>query len=132
MYEMMGEPPPPGSPVESVMLLVWRMRQDRDYNATRALVQAAIDPDQGKSTQDAWAEFSDAFYPYLKAQKKKGDKAAIDFLMREVARGPLKIIPLVPLVKSRLHGKRRAGEDNNDNNLSPVRVGKGRSRFRRR
>ena len=114
------------------MLLVWRMRQDREYNATRAIVQAAIDPDQGKSTQDAWKEFSDSFYPYLKEQTKRGDKAAIDYLMKEVARGPLKIIPLVPLVKSRLRSKKRSDSDADDNNLSPVRVRKDRTRGRRR
>jgi hypothetical protein len=111
------------------MLLVWRMRQEREYNAIRAVVQSAIDPDQGKSTQDAWAEFSDSFYPYLKEQRKRGDKAAIDYLMKEVARGPLKITPLVPLVKSRLHGKRRKDADSD---LSSVRIRKGRTRGRRR
>ena len=128
MYDMMREPPPPGSPVESVMLLVWRMRQECEYNALRALVQSAIDPDQGKSTQDAWTAFSDSFYPYLTEQKRKGDKAALDYLMREVARGPLKIIPLVPLIKSRLYGKRRKDEDND---LPTMRIRKNKPRRRR-
>jgi hypothetical protein len=132
MYEMMREPPPPGSPVESVMLLVWRMRQDREYNAIRVFVQAAIDPDQGKSTQDAWKEFSDTFFPYLKGQKRRGDKAAIDYLMKEVSRGPLTVKPLVPLVKSRLRGTRRPDARDNDNDMPPMRVGKGGRRRGRR
>lgn len=129
MYDLMGELPPPGSPVESIMLLVWRMRQDCEYNSVRAVVQSAIDPDQGKSTQDAWAEFSDSFYPYLKEHRRKGDKAAIDYLLKEVAKGPMRVIPLVPLVKSRLHGKRRKDADSD---MPPVRVRKGGARGRRR
>jgi len=111
------------------MLLVWRMRKDCEYNAIRAVVQSAIDPDQGKSTQDAWVEFSDSFYPYMKEHRKRGDKAAIDYLMKEVAKGPMRVIPLVPLVKSRLYGRKRKDVDSD---LPPVRVRKGGTHGRRR
>lgn len=128
MYDMMVEPPPPGSPVESIILLVWRMRRDYEYNGVRAIVQAAVNPDDGKSTQDAWAEYTNAMFPYLGEQKRRSDKAALDYLMKEVARGPLSIKPLVPLVKSRLHGRKRDA-DNND--LSSVRFRKSGSRTRK-
>jgi len=106
------------------MMLVWRMRQEAEYKATRAIVQSAVDP-EGKHTQDAWSEFNDAFYPYLTEQKRKGDKAALEYLMKEVAKGPFRITPLVSLVKSRLYGKRRKDADSD---LPPVRVRKGHRR----
>lgn len=90
------------------MILVWQMRQEIDFYTARALVQAqADDSKDGKPTQDAWKALTDAFYPYMKEQRRKSDKAAMDFLRREVAKGAFRVRPLVPVVKSRLHARRK-------------------------
>lgn len=111
MYEMMREPPPPGSPLESLMIIVWRMREDIRYHEIRTLVQASIDPDDGKSTKDAWGELTDVFYPYLKGKRRRDDRAALEFLMREVKKGAFGIRPLAPLHRSKI---RRRAERNAD------------------
>ena len=102
MYDLARSAPPPGSPLESLFILVWWMRQDLHYYGVRVAVQAMIDPDKGKAAEDAWKEFTDYFYPFLKGQRKRHDKMAIGALMKEVKRGFLSVRPLAPLVKSKL------------------------------
>lgn len=122
VYDMQGEPPPPGSPLESVLILVWQMRQEIEYHSTRALVQAAVDAgDDGKSVQDAWKDFTDAFFPHIKGKRDMGDKAALAMLMKEVQQGGLRVKPLMPLVKSKIHSKRIKHYERDDDDLSIMR-----------
>lgn len=106
MYDTAKRHPPPGSPLESMFILVWWMRRDIDYYLARTMVQSAIDPDEGKSTSEAWKEFTEHFYPYLKGQRKRHDQAAMGALMKEVKKGFMAVRPLVPLVKSKLSSRR--------------------------
>jgi hypothetical protein len=104
------------------MILVWQMRQDIEYYTTRALVQAAVDiEDEGKAVQEAWKAYTDAFFPHVKGRRDMGDKAALAMLMKEVKKGGLKVRPLMPLVRSKLHGKRIKLYGPDDNNMSGVR-----------
>lgn len=113
------------------MILVWWMRQDVTYYLSRAQVQASIDPDEGKSTQSAWQEYTDAFFPYLKGQRKRHDKAAMDYLMREVKKGGLRVRPTAPTIKSKLHKMRRKEDEHpNYSTLPGMRFGKGPRRRR--
>lgn len=115
MYETMTEPPAPGTPLESLMLMVWRMRQDIEMQKTRAVVNAVIAASSAgeaaeganKTLNESWQDFLDDMYPFQKGQRNKTDKAAIDFLKREVAKGPLKVVPLQPIGKARSKLKTR-------------------------
>lgn len=115
MYDKLTEPPAPGTPLESVMLLVWRMRQDIEFQKARVLVNATVaSAAQGdaiekanKELQEAWSDFLDEFYPYQKGQRVRTDQAAIDFLKQEVAKGPLKVTPLQPVGKAKSKLKTR-------------------------
>lgn len=108
MYDKLTEPPAPGTPLESVMLLVWRMRQDIEFQKSRVLVDAIVaSAAQGdaiskanQELQEAWQDFLDEFYPYQKGQRVRTDQAAIEFLKQEVAKGPLKVTPLQPVGKA--------------------------------
>lgn len=116
------------------MILLWQMRQEAEYYLSRVLVQASIDPDEGKSTTEAWKEFTDRYYPYLAEEVKKGDKAALDVLMNEVKRGGLAVRPLSPLVKDRMVKLRKEATNargaGSDPGVPRVRVRKGRYRRR--
>lgn len=108
--------------MESVLILVWQMRRDIEYYGTRALVQAAIEiQDGGKAADEAWKKYTDVFFPHVEGRREMGDKAALAMLMREVKKGGLKVRPLQSLVKSKMHSKRikRYGPD--DDNMSGVR-----------
>ena len=90
------------------MLLVWRMRQDIDFQRTRVLVNATLaaaaqgDNIQAanKELQNAWQDYLDEAFPYQKGKRMRTDEAAIEFLKREVAKGPLSVTPLQPVGKA--------------------------------
>lgn len=105
------------------MILVWQMRQDIEYYETRALVQAALDiNDEGKAAQDAWKAYTDAFFPHVKGRRQSGDKAALASLIKEVKKGGLRVRPLMPLVKSKMHSKRiKHFERSDDSNMPGMR-----------
>jgi len=94
------------------MLLVWHMRQTIQLPETRDIVQAitaAQSEDQGlqKAIKESWESFVDELMPYQRGTRKRQDQSAIDFLKKEVARGPLKVIPLVSLRKPRSKLRKR-------------------------
>lgn len=97
--------PPPGSPLESLFLLVWRMRQDIEFYHHQAIVQAVSSPEDGKAITDAWGRYTNAMFPYQQAELARADKAAMDALRRAVAGGPLSVRPAGTLVKSRFGGR---------------------------
>ena len=99
VYDLLQKPPTPGTPMESLMLLVWRMRQDIELQRTRVLANAIITSgqagaDNDRLLRDSWKEYKDALLPYTKIQTLTQDQRAIDFLKGEAGRGPLKVIPL--------------------------------------
>ena len=94
------------------MLMVWHMRQEIRLQETRAIVQAIAsssseDQTLKKALEEAWNSFTDELKPYQRGARKRQDKSAIDYLKQEAARGPLKVIPLVPLHKPRSKLRRR-------------------------
>jgi hypothetical protein len=112
LYDLLGKPPKPGTPLESLILMVWQYRQTIRLHETRSIVQAVLasgtdNQELQKAAQSAWETFMDELLPYQRGQRKRNDKAALDYLKREVARGPLRVIPLVPLKspRSRLKAK---------------------------
>jgi len=117
LYDQMDKPPRPGSPLESLLLLVWQMRQTIRLQETRAIVQALLsaqseDSNVQKATKEAWEGYLDELFPYQRGQRKRQDRAAIDYLKNEAARGPLTVTPLVPLHKprSRMRSRRTRHE----------------------
>jgi hypothetical protein len=105
LYDTLSKPPPPGSPLESLLILVWHMRQEAHFFEVRAIVQGLID-DKGEETEKAWKMFGDKLFPFQKAERHKSDLAALEYLKREIDKGPLVVKPMVPIVKSRLKSKR--------------------------
>ena len=104
LYDKMVEPPAPGTPLESLMLLVWRMRQDIELQKVRAVVSAVIASNSeaegaAKDMKDAWDDLLDEMYPHQRGQRVKSDQAALDFLKKEAERGWLKVTPLQPVGK---------------------------------
>lgn len=98
------------------MLLVWRMRQDIRMSETRAIVQAVAASASGsaegdKALQEAWKSYVGELFPFHKRSIQNQDLAAIDYLRREVSKGPLSVIPLQPVGKSASRMRRRQVEN---------------------
>jgi len=102
--------------MESLMMMVWRMRQDVAMNQTRVLIQAVIaaasegTDEANKNMQDAWADYKEELFPFQRGQKKRTDELAIEYLKQEVSRGPLRVIPLQPAGKAKSMLRQRHAE----------------------
>ena len=85
------------------MLLVWRLRQDIRQFETRALVHAILaaapeaDEKAHKNMVEAWKDYNEEMFPFQRGQRRTENNAAIEYLKKEVARGPLKVTPLQQL-----------------------------------
>lgn len=106
LYELLDKPPKPGTPLESLILMVWQMREMIRLRETRAITQAILSAgsereEMHKAAMDAWDNFVDEFMPYQRGKRKRQDHTAVNFLKEEVARGPLRVVPLVQLGKPR-------------------------------
>lgn len=95
--------------MESLILLVWRMRQDIILQNTRVVANSIItstatgeNADSAyKELEQTWKDYLDCLFPYDRGALATQDQKAIAYLKQEVARGPLRIIPLQPLTKPR-------------------------------
>ncbi len=94
--------PPPGSPAELVMVMVWQMKQEIGFYAHHVLVQATANPEDGDAVQAAWKRFRNALFPHHEAETQKSDSDAMDALKQAIEEGPLAISALAPMVQSKM------------------------------
>jgi len=99
------------------MLLVWRMRQDIEVQKTRVMAQATLsagsDTDAAEKTlKRAWDDYLDEAYPFQRGRRVNADKAALEYLKSEAARGPITVRPLQSLskTKSRIRSRANRGQ----------------------
>lgn len=102
LYDKYPGVPPRGSPLESVMLLVFLERQRTQLRATRAMVQATLPAD--KEAQDpavrAFRDYSDAMFPFLdRAQDTERENARKELL--EFVRRPA-VIDRRPVLRAKM------------------------------
>ena len=97
---MMSEPPEPGTPMESLLIMVWKARQELEIVKTRAVAQAALcagaqDANSAnKELQESWRGYVDQVFPFKRRTREDADAAAIRYLANEAAKGPLTVTPL--------------------------------------
>jgi len=97
MFDKASRVPPPGDPMEILFLLIWKMRQDIEFQTSRATLQALLNQKgaEAKHIEDAFKDLRDAFFPFEKNHRKQEVKELRQIMLREVARGALSVIPQV-------------------------------------
>jgi hypothetical protein len=112
LYEKATNLPEPGTPLESLFLLVWRSRQDIRLMETRAVVQALMasnseSKDAQKNLLDAWTDYSNELFPFQRGTKRRSDDAEMSFFKKETKGKSFRVIPLAPVgrIKSRVKRK---------------------------
>ena len=121
LFDLLAEPPKPGTPLESLMLLVWQMRQEIEFYKVSAVMNTLVgaateNVDEGNKTiKQAYEDLMDAFYPHQKGKRVRADQAALDVLRAETARGPLRVVPLQSTSKLRSKMKTRYVEREQEN-----------------
>ena len=96
LYERTTRPPEPGSPMEMVHLLVWKMRQNIEFHKSRATMQAllSLKGAEDKTILAAFDDLKEAFFPFDKNEKKSEIQSLKNEMLREINRGPLAITVL--------------------------------------
>ena len=91
LLSTLREPPPKGSPRESILILYVLKKEQIEHARLRALAQAIISKDKGKEVFD---DYMNVAFPWLASSKKQEKNDHIRILMEEVKKGQLGIKPL--------------------------------------
>lgn len=94
---MLREPPPRGSPRESLLLLYVLKKDHVEYAKFRALAQAMVNKEKGP---EAFDEFRKTAFPWVETQQKRDRESHIKLLTDEIKKGSLSIKPLWEQTKS--------------------------------
>lgn len=89
VYDKYDGIPPDGSPLETVMLLVWVERQQASLLATRALVQASVSKEDSKDAIKAFEEYCKRMFPFYENATKvdyEEEKKALAELVKHPVR----------------------------------------------
>jgi len=94
LYEKAMKLPETGSPMETLFILLWKMKQDIEFQKVRTLVQGlySLQPtSEDKSVQDAFEDFRKAFQPFTEKRKDEEKQDLRAALLREVSKGPIRV-----------------------------------------
>jgi hypothetical protein len=82
--------------MEIVFILLWKMRQDIEFQKQRALMQAQLAQKgaESKFILEAFEQLREAFFPFDKNQKKDENNRMREQLLKEIGRGPLAVTVL--------------------------------------
>jgi hypothetical protein len=91
LFSSLREPPPKGSPRESILILYVLKREYIEHARLRALAQSIVAKDKGKEVFDDYMKVA---FPWHETQKKRDVTEHIRILKAEVEKGNLSIKPL--------------------------------------
>ncbi len=112
LYDKTPTPPEPDSPLEMVFLMVWKMRQQIDFQKNRVTVQALLSQ-KGAETEHiskAFEDLKDAFFPYDKNEKTAELKRLKQIMYSELSKGPLEIQALEDPNRKKVAGRLARGQ----------------------
>lgn len=106
-----GVLPEIGSPMEMIFLVVWKMRQNIEFQKTRVIVQAQMSQQgvEGKLIEKAFEDLRGAFFPFEKTEREETIDQLRKALTKEIARGGLSIKPMMDLTRSQMRQKLNRG-----------------------
>jgi hypothetical protein len=104
--------PDPGSPMEILFMVLWRMRQQTEFHKSRAVIQALMSQEgvEGEAVEKAFEDLRNAFFPFEESMKAEQDKKFRKILFKELARGPLRVTPMTDVTKESLKQKLNQGQ----------------------
>lgn len=99
--------------MEIIFLLIWKMRQDIEFQKQRANMQAQLNQKgaEPKHIEEAFADLRAAFFPFEKNQKKQEMGDMRQAMLREIARGALSVIPTVDPDRGKMSNRIARGQE---------------------
>lgn len=93
LFDKVQRLPAPGDPLELVFLIVWKMKQQIEFQKARVATQALMSQKgaEEKNIQKAFDDLKEAFFPYDKNEKASETKKMKQVMLREMSRGPLSV-----------------------------------------
>jgi hypothetical protein len=91
LFASLREPPPRGSPQESILMLYVLKKEQVEHARLRALAQAIIAKEKGK---EVFEDYMKIAFPWLETQKQRDKNDHVQILLEEVKKGGLSIKPL--------------------------------------
>lgn len=82
--------------METIFLLIWKMRQDIEFQKSRANLQALLNQKgaEQKHIEDAFKDLRGAFFPFEKNQRRQEVAQQRQTLLRFVQQGPIEFTPM--------------------------------------
>jgi hypothetical protein len=104
--------PDPGSPMEILMLVLWRMRQQIEFQKSRSVITALLNQQgaEAKYIEQAYDDLRESFFPFEKGEKEEEIATLKKVMQKELSRGPLSVKPMVDLTRDKMKKKLAKGE----------------------
>lgn len=110
--------------MERLFLIVWKMRQDQEFQKSRVLVQSLMlmmGKEENEVAKRAYDDLRNAFFPYDRNEGVQETHELKKLIQKEHARGPLR----VRAIEMPRRGKRIAFFDAPQEKVAAARRGKG-------
>lgn len=93
--------------MEMIFLVVWKMRQNIEFQKTRVLVQAQMSQQgvESKLIEKAYEDLRGAYFPFEKTQREESIDQLRKALTKEISRGGLSIKPMMDLTRAQMRQK---------------------------
>lgn len=116
----------PGSPMEFIFLMLWRMRQQIEFQKSRSIVQALMSQQgaEGEAIEKAFDDLRQSFFPFEQKQRSVEIAELKKAMDTELARGALKVTPMIDLTRVKMRQKLSQGQEVMTQRAELLRVGK--------
>jgi len=97
LYDLADGPPPPGSLVESVFLVIAKRRQEAQFFQAKMIMEASLAAHVekgGEILDKTYRAFKDSMFPFLAGSEKREAKKQKKLLDSWTKGGPMKVKPL--------------------------------------
>lgn len=93
--------PDPGSPLEILTLVLWRMRQNIEFQKSRCVMTALLNQQgaEAKFIEKAYADLKESFFPFEKTEREEEVVMLKKAMEKELARGALSVKPMVDITR---------------------------------
>jgi hypothetical protein len=114
LYDRVDGMPDPGSPMEILYMVLWRMRQQIDFHKSRALMQALMSQQgvNAEHIEKAFEDLRNSFFPFEQHQKEEEVESLKKIMFKEIARGALSVTPMVDMTRTRVKQDIARGQAN--------------------
>lgn len=112
VFDRLPRLPDAGSPMEILMLVLWRMRQNIEFQKERAVLTALLNQQgaEPKNIEQAFKDLRAAFFPFEKTKREEEISTLKKAMEAELARGALSVKPMMDLTKDTMRKKLAKGE----------------------